>query len=53
MLLEHAIVELQNTAVLRLGYPSGQETIQLVGETLGIVLDDKFHISLRAQLFPG
>ena len=53
MLLEHAIVGLQNTAVLKLGYPNGPETIQLVGEALGIVLDDKFHISLRTQLFPG
>ena len=53
MFLEHAIVGLQNTAVLKLGYPNSPETIQLVGEALGIVLDDKFHISLRTQLFPG
>lgn len=51
--LEHAITGLQNTAVLMLGYLDGPETIRLVGEALALVLDDRFHISLRAQLFPG
>jgi hypothetical protein len=50
--LEHAISGLQNTAVLTLGHPNGPETVRLIGEALAIVLDDRFHISLRAQLFP-
>ena len=49
--LENAITGLQNTAVLKLGYPDGPDTIRLVGEALAIVLDDRFHISIRAQLF--
>lgn len=53
MLLEHAIAGLQNTAILKLGYPNSPETVQLIGQALGFVLDDKFHISLRTQLFPG
>jgi hypothetical protein len=51
-LLSNAIVGLQNTAVLSLKYPNGPETIKLIGQALGIVLDDRFHITLRKQLFP-
>jgi hypothetical protein len=49
--LEHAIQGLQNTAILRLKY-SSVDALALVGAALGIVLDDRFHISLREQLFP-
>lgn len=49
--LEHAITGLQNTAVL-IGYPNGAETIRLISGALALVLDDRFHISLREQLFP-
>ena len=50
-LLEHALRGLHNTAVLKLRYPDGPETVRLIGEALELVLDDRFHISLRAQLF--
>lgn len=50
--LEHAIAGLQNTAILKLRYPDEPTTVALIGEALGMVLDDRFHISLREQLFP-
>jgi hypothetical protein len=50
--LEHAISGLQNTAIIKLHYPDGAGTVALIGEALGLVLDDRFHISLREQLFP-
>lgn len=49
--LEHAISGLQNTAVL-IGYPNDPETIRLIGRALELVLDDRFYISIREQLFP-
>ena len=50
--LEHAIAGLQNTAIAKLRYPDAPETVALIGKALGTVLDDRFHISLREQLFP-
>lgn len=50
--LEHAIAGLQNTAIWKLRYPDAPATVALIGEALGTVLDDRFHISLREQLFP-
>ncbi|HEX3475758.1 MAG TPA: hypothetical protein VHT91_12080 [Kofleriaceae bacterium] len=50
--LEHAIAGLQNTAILKLRYPDAPTTVALIGEALGTILDDRFHISLREQLFP-
>jgi hypothetical protein len=50
-LLEHSIQGLQNTAILGLKYSSA-EALALIGAALSIVLDDRFHISLREHLFP-
>lgn len=50
--LEHAIAGLQNTAIEKLRHPNTPATVALIGEALGTVLDDRFHISLREQLFP-
>lgn len=51
-LLDHAIAGLQNTAIVKLGHRNDQEAITLIANALGILLDDRFHISLRAHLFP-
>jgi len=53
MLLEHAIVGLQNTAVLKLGYPNSPETMQMIGEAFALVLDDKLTARSATQIFPG
>lgn len=50
--LTSAIDGLQNTAVLMLKYPNDSSTVRLIGEALAIVLDDRFHITLRKELFP-
>lgn len=47
--LADAISGLQNTAIKKLHYP---DAVELIGEALGTVLDDRFHISLREKLFP-
>lgn len=52
MIIVNALEGLHNTAVLKLGYPDSSTTVQLIGEAIGLVLDECFHISLRAQLFP-
>lgn len=49
--LNSAIHGLQGTAILELKY-SPADALALVSSALGIVLDDRFHISLREQLFP-
>jgi hypothetical protein len=49
--LEHAISGLQNTAILKLRYSDTPETVALIAGALGAVLDNRFHISLRGQLF--
>jgi hypothetical protein len=53
LLVEHAITGLQNTAILSLRYPNGPETVRLIGEAIGLVLDERFHVSLREQFFQG
>jgi hypothetical protein len=47
--LEQTIAGLQNTAIMKLHYPDAPE---LIGEALGTILDSRFHISLRKELFP-
>jgi len=48
--LQHSITGLQNTAVL-IGYRNNEETVTLVGNALSILLDDRFYITLREQVF--
>lgn len=50
--LRHSIHGLRNAAVLFLRYPDDQSTSKMMGKAVAIVLDDRFHISLRDSLFP-
>jgi hypothetical protein len=50
--LTNAIKGLQNTLVLNLKYSDENQVKHLMTDALLIVLDERFHISIREKLFP-
>ena len=53
LLVENSIKGLQNTVAPSLGYADQTEVLRLICKAIGIVLDNRFFITLRSKLFPG